>query len=92
MQQLIDDYFKDKKWQYHLTEDEEDGRRELHIRLSRARAMIIDLTKDNDIKARIDHDIAYIPQLVKLAKLFPYRLTGPRKKVEWITATRDEDS
>ena len=92
LQQLIDDYFKDKKWQYHLTEDEEDGRRELHIRLSRARAMIIDLTKDNDIKARIDHDIAYIPQLVKLAKLFPYRLTGPRKKVEWITATRDEDS
>lgn len=92
LQQLIDDYFLGTKWQYHLTEDEEEGRRELHIRLSRARSMIIDLTQDSDIQARIDHDIAYIPRLVELARLFPYRLTGPRKKVEWITATRAEDS
>ena len=92
LQQQIDDYFADKKWQYHLTEDEEgDGRRELHIRLSRCRAMIIDLSQGGDIKARIDHDMAYIPRLVELAKLFPYRLTGPRKKIPWITSTRSEE-
>lgn len=91
LQQQIDDIFADKKWQYHLTEDEEDGRCELHIRLSRCRAMIIDLSQCNDIKARIDHDMAYIPRLAELAKLFPYRLTGPRKKVKWITSTRTEE-
>ena len=90
LQQQIDDYFQGKKWQYHLTEDEEDGRRELHIRLSRGRAMIIDLNQGGDIIARINHDMGYIPRLAELAKLFPYRLTGPRKKVEWITAPRSE--
>ena len=88
LQQQIDEHFAGKKWQYHLTEDEEEGRCELHIRLSRNRAMIIDLRQGGDIKARIDHDMAYIPRLAELAKLFPYRLTGPRKKVEWITAPR----
>ena len=91
LQQQIDDFFEGTKWQYHLTEDEEGGRRELHIRLSRCRAMIIDLNQGGDIKARIEHDMKYIPRLVKLAKLFPYRLTGPRKKVKWITASRNEE-
>lgn len=86
LQLLVDNIFAGKKWQYHLTEDEEDGRKELHIRLSHGRAMIIDLTKGNDIAARIEHDIAYIPRLLELAKMFPFRLTGPRKKVDWITA------
>ena len=91
LQQLVDDHFAGTKWQYHLTEDEKGGRRELHIRLSRCRAMIIDLNQGGDIKARIDHDMKYIPRLVELAKLFPYRLTGPRKKVKWITSTRNEE-
>ena len=89
LQQQVDDFFQGKKWQYHLTEDEEDERRELHIRLSRGKAMIINLNQGGDIKARIKHDMAYIPRLAELAKLFPYRLTGPRKKIEWITASRE---
>ena len=90
LQQQIDDYFQGKKWQYHLTEDEE-GQRNLHIRLSRGRSMIIDLNQCGDIESRIKHDMGYIPRLAELAKLFPYRLTGPRKKVEWITAKRNEE-
>ena len=89
LQELVDDFFQGKKWQYHLTEDEEEGRRELHIRLSRGKAMIIDLSQGGDIKGRIAHDMAYITRLVELAKMFPYRLTGPRKKVEWITAPKE---
>lgn len=92
LQELVDNFFQGKRVQYHLTEDEEEGRHELHIRLSRGRSMIINLSNERDPKARITHDMAYIPRLVELAKLFPYRLTGPRKKVEWITATRTEDS
>ena len=92
MQQRIDDYFKGTKCQYHLTEDEEEGRCELHIRLSRGKAMIIDLNSCGDIEGRIKHDMVYIPRLVELAKMFPYRLTGPRKKVEWITAPKDENN
>ena len=88
LQLLVDEVMQDKACQYHLTEDEEDGRPELHIRLSRGRSMIIDLNQAGDIKARIIHDMAYIPRLVELAKLFPYRLTGPRKKAEWITAPK----
>lgn len=91
LQQQIDDFFQDKKWQYHLTEDEEDGRRELHIRLSRGKAMIIDLNHCGDVTQRIAHDMAYIPRLAELAKMFPYRLTGPRKKVEWITAPNSDN-
>ena len=91
LQQLVDEFFQGKKWQYHLTENEEEGRRELHIRLSRGRSMIIDLNQGSDIKARIEHDMGYIPRLAELAKLFPYRLTGPRKKVEWITASRRDE-
>ncbi len=90
LQALVDDFFQGKKWQYHLTEDEEEGRCELHIRLSRGKAMIIDLSQDGDIKGRIAHDMAYITRLAELAKLFPYRLTGPRKKIEWITAPKAE--
>ncbi len=90
LQELIDDFFQGKKWQYHLTEDEEEGRCELHIRLSRGKAMIIDLSQGGDIKGRIAHDMAYITRLAELAKLFPYRLTGPRKKIEWITASKAE--
>jgi hypothetical protein len=89
LQQQVDEIMQDKRLQYHLTEDEEDGRRELHIRLNRGKAMIIDLAQEGDVKARITHDLAYISRLVELAKLFPYRLTGPRKKVEWITAPRE---
>ena len=91
LQQQIDEYFAGKKWQYHLTEDAEEGRRELHIRLSRGRSMIIDLNQGGDVKARIEHDMAYIPRLAELAKLFPYRLTGPKKKVEWITASKTDN-
>ena len=90
LQQQVDEFFKGKRWQYHLVEDEETERRELHIRLSRGRSMIIDLAKGGDVNARIAHDMGYIPRLAELAKLFPYRLTGPRKKVEWITAPRAE--
>lgn len=91
LQQQIDDFFQGKKWQYHLTEDEESGKRELHVRLSRGRSMIIDLNHSGDIAGRIAHDMAYIPRLAELAKLFPYRLIGPKKKVEWITASRTTD-
>ncbi len=90
LQQQIDTYFEGKRWQYHLVEDEESGRRELHIRLSRGKSMIIDLSQGGDIESRIKHDMGYIPRLAELAKLFPYRLTGPRKKVEWITAPLSE--
>ena len=90
LQQLVDEIMSDKPFQYHLTEDEEEegNRRELHIRLSRGRSMIIDLNQDSDIRARINHDMAYIARLIELAKLFPYRLVGPRKKAEWITAPK----
>ena len=88
LQEQIDDFFKGKKCQYHLTEDEETGRRELHIRLSQGRSMIINLNQGGDVLARVEHDMGYIPRLLELAKLFPYRMTGPRKKVEWITAPR----
>ena len=91
LQQQVDDYFQGKPHHYHLTEDEENGRRELHIRLNRGKAMVIDMNQGGDLKARIDHDLAYVPRLVELAKLFPYRLIGPRKKVEWITAPRSEE-
>ncbi len=86
LQQQVDKCLMGKKYQYHLTEDEEDGRRELHIRLNGGRSMIIDLNQGGDIDKRIDHDTGYIPRLMELARLFPYRMTGPRKKVEWITA------
>ena len=88
LQQQVDDYFQGKKWQYHLTEDKEEERRELHIRITPGKAMIIDLNQGSNPMARIEHDMAYIPRLMELARLFPYRLTGPRKKVEWITAPR----
>lgn len=86
LQQLVDECMRDKKWQYHLTEDDEEGRRELHIRLNKGLSMIIDLNQGGDLKARITHDSDYIPQLLELGRLFPYRLTGPRKKAEWVTA------
>ena len=91
LQHLVDDCMQGTKWQYHLTEDEEDGRRELHIRLNRGKAMIIDLNHGGDLKASIAHDIGYIPQLLELAKMFPYRLTGPRKKAKWTTAPMTKD-
>ena len=91
LQQKIDDYFQGKPWQYHLTEDNENDCRALHIRVSRMRSMTIDLNRTKDPIALIDHDMAYIPRLAELAKLFPYRLTGPRKHVEWITAPRREE-
>ena len=96
LQLRVDDFFQDKKWQYHLTEEEDNeedkvkGRCELHIRLSRGKAMIIDLDNCSDIEARIRHDMTYIPRLAELAKMFPYSLTGPRKKIEWITSPREE--
>ena len=89
LQQRIDTFFQGMKWQYHLTEDEESGRCELHVRMSRCRAMIIDLSQGGDIEGRIRHDMAYLPRLIELAKLFPYRLIGPRKKAQWITAERN---
>ena len=82
---------KGTQWQYHLTEDEENDRHELHIRLSHGRAMVIDLNQGGDIQARVTHDLGYIPRLLELARLFPYRLIGPRKKAEWITAQRSQD-
>ena len=91
LQQRVDDYFKGKRCQYHLVEDEETGRCELHIRLSRGRTMVIDLNQCGNIEQRIGHDMEYIPRLAELARLFPYRMTGPRKKVEWITAPRSKN-
>jgi len=90
LQQQVDESFKGKKWQYHLAEDDENGRRELHIRLNGGRSMIIDLNQGSDVKARIAHDMQYVPRLMELGKLFPYRMTGPRKKALWITAERDK--
>ena len=43
------------------------------------------------IEARIRHDMTYIPRLAELAKMFPYSLTGPRKKIEWITSPRTNE-
>lgn len=91
LQQKIDNFFQGKSLQYHLTEDKENDCRRLHIRVSRMRSMIIDLNRAKDPIALINHDMAYIPRLAELAKLFPYRLTGPRKNVEWITAPRSEE-
>ena len=91
LQQRVDELMQGKTLQYHLVEDEDGKRQELHIRLNKGRAMIINLSQGGDIEQRITHDIAYIPRLLELADLFPYRLTGPRKKVEWITALRSEE-
>ncbi|MBQ6167071.1 MAG: hypothetical protein IJK41_06570 [Muribaculaceae bacterium] len=88
LQQQMDELMQGKSLQYHLTEDEEEGRRELHIRLNRGKSMIIDLNQGGDVKSRITHDLAYVSRLVELGKLFPYRLIGPRKKIDWITAER----
>ena len=90
LQVKIDGFMADKKWQYHLTEDEESGKRELHIRLNGGKAMIIDLNQSGDVLARITHDISYITRLQELGRLFPYRLIGPKKKVEWITSSRSD--
>ena len=90
LQQQVDEVMQSGQLQYHLTEDEEEGRRELHIRLNRGKAMIIDLKQGGDVKSRITHDLAYVTRLVELSKMFPYRLIGPKKKVEWITASRNE--
>ena len=91
LQLLVDECMQGTKWQYHLTEDEEDARHELHIRLSHGKAMVIDLNQSGNIPERISHDTGYIPRLLELARLFPYRLTGPRKKAEWITSPMSED-
>lgn len=91
LQQTVDQCLEGQRMQYHLTEDEEDGRRELHIRLGYGKSMIIDLNRGGDVKSRITHDLAYVTRLRELAQLFPYRLIGPRKKVEWITAPRNDN-
>ena len=91
LQQTVDECLEGQRVQYHLTEDEEDGRRELHIRLGYGKSMIIDLNRGGDVKSRITHDLAYVTRLRELAQLFPYRLIGPRKKVEWITAPRNDN-
>ena len=87
LQQQVDDLMQESRLWYHLIEDEEEGRRELHIRLNRGKAMVIDLSQGNDVKSRVNHDLTYITRLVELGKMFPYRLIGPRKKVEWTTAS-----
>jgi hypothetical protein len=86
LQRCIDEYFQGKRIQYHLTEDEETGQNLLHIRLNHGRAMVIDLNQAGNIEKRLNHDLAYIPKLIELAGLFPYRLIGPRKKAKWITS------
>ena len=90
LQEQVDEVMQGKGLQYHLTQDEEEGRRELHIRLNRGKAMIIDLNQGSDVKARIMHDLTYVTRLAELGKLFPYRLIGPRKKAEWVTASRND--
>ena len=89
LQQRVDKCFEGKPYRYHLTEDEEEGKRQLHIGLNKGLAMIIDLNQGGDIEARIQHDMTYLPRLAELVRLFPYRLTGPRHKVEWITANKN---
>ena len=91
LQRSIDEYFQGKHIQYHLTEDEETDQCLLHIRLNHGRAMVIDLKQADNLEKRLQHDLAYIPRLIELGDLFPYRLVGPRKKVEWITAPMDKD-
>ena len=91
LQLTIDEVLQGKKLQYHLIEDDETKRYELHIRLNGGRAMIINLNQSGDITARVKHDIAYLPRLVELGRLFPYQLIGPRKKTQWITAPRSEE-
>lgn len=86
LQRSIDEYFQGKRIQYHLTEDEETGQNLLHIRLNHGRAMVIDLNQAGNIEKRLNHDLAYVPKLIELAGLFPYRLIGPRKKAKWITS------
>lgn len=93
LQQAVDAALEGKRWQYHLTEgfdpDGEIGmRQQLHIRLPRGKAMIIDLGLATAAD-RIAHDTGYIPRLTELLRLFPYSITGPRK-VEWTTAPRDQ--
>ena len=88
LQECVDKCLEGQHVQYHLSEDEEEGRRELHIRLGGGRSMIIDLAHGCDVTTRITHDMSYVTRLRELARLFPYRLTGPKKKVEWITSSR----
>ena len=90
LQRSIDEYFQDKHIQYHLTEDDENDQCLLHIRLNHGRAMVIDLKQTDNLEKRLQHDLAYIPRLIELGNLFPYRLVGPRKKAEWITADRKD--
>ena len=86
LQRSIDEYFQGKRIQYHLTEDEETGQCLLHIRLNHGRAMVIDLKQADNLEKRLQHDLGYIPRLIELGDMFPYRLVGPLKKAEWITA------
>jgi len=90
LQRQVDEVMAASKLQYHLTEDQEEGRRELHIRLKRGKSMIIDLNKGAEVQSRITHDLAYVGRLMELSDLFSYRLVGPKKKVEWITSPRGE--
>lgn len=90
LQRSIDKYFQGKRIQYHLTQDDESDQCLLHIRMNHGRAMVIDLQQTNDLEKRLDHDLAYLPRLIELGELFPYRLIGPRKKAEWITANHKD--
>lgn len=90
LQSSIDEYFQGKRIQYHLTEDEETGQCLLHIRLNHGRAMVIDLKQADNLEKRLQHDLGYIPRLIELGDMFPYRLVGPLKKAEWITAKSEQ--
>ena len=90
LQRSIDEYFQGKRIQYHLTEDEETGQCLLHIRLNHGRAMVIDLKQADNLEKRLEHDLGYIPRLIELGDMFPYRLVGPLKKAEWITAKSEQ--
>ena len=90
LQRSIDEYFQGKRIQYHLTEDEETGQCLLHIRLNHGRAMVIDLKQADNLEKRLQHDLGYIPRLIELGDMFPYRLVGPLKKAEWITANSEQ--
>ena len=90
LQRSIDEYFQGKRIQYHLTEDEETGQCLLHIRLNHGRAMVIDLKQADNLEKRLQHDLGYIPRLIELGDMFPYRLVGPLKKAEWITAKSEQ--
>jgi len=84
-------FFDGKKVQYHLTETDKPKVCRVHVRLPQGRSMIIDLNGAPDVNARLQHDTAYISELVELGRMFSYRLIATRD-LEWVTAPSNIDN